>query len=117
MERFISILIEHTAGKFPLWLAPEQIAILPVGEGHVAYANTLLKQLALKDIRGYVDDRSETVGRKIRDTELKKIPIMLIIGDDEVAGETVAVRKQGEGDQGKMDVDSFVSYFNGLLAD
>jgi threonyl-tRNA synthetase len=117
MERFISILIEHTAGKLPLWLAPEQIAILPVGEGHVVYANTLLKQLALKDIRGYVDDRNETVGRKIRDTELKKIPIMLIIGDDEVAGETVAVRRQGEGDQGKMDVDSFVSYFNGLLAD
>lgn len=117
MERFISILIEHTAGKLPLWLAPEQIAILPVGEGHVEYANSLLNQLALKDIRGYVDDRSETVGRKIRDTELKKIPIMLIIGDDEVSGKTVAVRKQGEGDQGKMDVDAFVSYFNGLLAD
>ncbi len=115
MERFISILIEHTAGKLPLWLAPEQIAILTVGEGHVAHAENLLHELAAYDIRGYVDDRGETVGRKIRDTELKKIPIMLIVGDDEVADHSVAVRKQGEGDQGKMTVKEFVRYFRELL--
>ena len=110
MERFISILIEHTAGKFPLWLAPEQVAILPVGESHVEFAKKLETQLAVKDIRGYVDDRNETVGRKIRDTELKKIPLMLIIGDDEVSSGKVAVRKQGDGDQGLMEVDEFVGY-------
>ncbi len=115
MERFISILIEHTAGKLPLWLAPEQMAILPVGESHVEYAKQVEQMLALVDIRGYVDDRAESVGRKIRDTELKKIPLMLIVGDDEVSSESVAVRKQGEGDQGRMTISEFKEYFQALL--
>ncbi len=115
LERFISILIEHTAGKFPLWLMPEQYAILPISDKFVNYSKKLLDRLATKDIRGFIDDRNETIGKKIRDTELKKIPFMLVIGEKEVENEAVAVRKQGEGDVGTMKVEEFEDYFQEQL--
>lgn len=115
MERFISILIENTAGKFPLWLTPEQFAILPISDKFNGYCEEVKQQLAAHDIRGYIDDRNETIGRKIRDTELKRIPIMLIVGEKEAESNAVAVRIQGEGDKGAMPVDEFVTYFKGLL--
>lgn len=115
MERFISILIENTAGKFPLWLAPEQYALLPISDKFHDYCRQVEQQLALQDIRGYVDDRNETIGRKIRDTEVKRIPIMLIVGEKEVETGTVSVRRQGDGDKGAMSVDAFMSYFKELL--
>ena len=112
MERFISILIEHTTGKLPLWLAPDQFAILPIGEGHVEYCKNALVQLEKEGLSGYVDDRNETIGRKIRDTELKKVPYMLIAGDKEMADGTLAVRKQGHGDQGAISLIDFVQQIN-----
>ena len=115
LERFISILIEHTGGKFPLWLAPDQFAILPIADRLNDYAEEIKAELAKFDIRGIVDDRSEGIGRKIRDTELKKIPFMLIIGDNEKEANNVSVRKQGEGDLGSMTIEEFANYFNGLL--
>lgn len=111
MERFISILIEHTGGKFPLWLAPDQIAVLPISDRFNDYAAAVERKLALQDIRGFVDDRSEKVGRKIRDTELKKVPFMLIVGEQEEEGNTVSVRRQGEGDVGTMSIPEFVAFF------
>ena len=110
MERFISILIEHTAGKFPLWLTPDQYAILPINDDLVAHARGIESQLALNDIRGFIDDRTESIGRKIRDTELKKVPYMLIVGAKEAESGTVSVRKQGEGDIGSMTVDEFATF-------
>jgi threonyl-tRNA synthetase len=107
MERFISILIEHTTGKLPLWLSPDQFAILPIGEGHIDYCKKILAQLEDAGLSGYVDDRNETIGRKIRDTELKKVPYMLIAGDKEMADGTVAVRKQAHGDQGAISPKEF----------
>jgi threonyl-tRNA synthetase len=117
MERFTSILIEHTGGKFPLWLTPDQFAILPISERFTDYCQSVLDELATHDIRGFIDDRNETIGRKIRDTELKKIPIMLIVGEKEAESHAVSVRIQGEdeGDKGSMTVDEFVSYFKSLL--
>ncbi len=115
MERFISILIEHTAGKFPLWLAPEQFAILPISDKWEAYAEEVKAQLALHDIRGFIDNRTESIGRKIRDTELKKVPFMLIVGEKEAESQTVGVRRQGEGDLGAMEVIEFVEYFKAQL--
>jgi len=115
MERFMSILIEHTAGKFPLWLTPEQFAVLPISDQYIEYAESIEKQLNVQDITGLIDDRTESIGRKIRDTELKKIPFMLIVGEKEAESNTVSVRKQGEGDIGSMSVDEFATYFKGLL--
>ncbi len=115
MERFISILIEHTAGRFPLWLAPEQFAILPISERFNEYSHELKIKLEVHDIRGFVDDRSEKIGRKIRDNELKQIPLMLIVGESEVADGAVSVRRKGEGDIGKMKFDEFVSWFKTLV--
>ncbi|MEL7423509.1 MAG: threonine--tRNA ligase [Bacteroidota bacterium] len=115
LERFISILIENTAGKFPLWLAPEQFAILPISDKFNDYCEEVKQQLAAHDIRGYIDARNETIGRKIRDTELKRVPIMLIVGEKEAEANSVAVRIQGEGDKGAMPVEEFVTYFKGLL--
>jgi len=114
MERFISILLEHTGGHLPLWLAPEQYALLPINETPeiINYCKKVQAELATKDVRGFIDDRNETIGRKIRDTELNKIPYMLIIGDQELSDGTVAVRKQGEGDQGAMQVDAFAEMIN-----
>lgn len=115
MERFISILIENTAGKFPLWLTPEQYAILPISDKFNGYCEEVQQALATHDIRGFIDDRNETIGRKIRDTELKKIPIMLIVGEKEAEGNAVSVRIQGEGDKGAMSIEEFVAYFKELL--
>jgi threonyl-tRNA synthetase len=115
MERFIGVLIEHCAGKFPLWLSPEQYAILPISDKFVEYAEQIRMQLSAHDIRGFVDDRTETIGKKIRETELKKIPFMLIVGDKEMSEGTVSVRKQGEGDLGSMTVAGFVDYFRQYL--
>ena len=115
MERFISILIENTAGKFPLWLTPDQYALLPISDKFNSYCKQIQQQLGSHDIRGFVDDRNETIGKKIRDTELKRIPLMLIVGEKEEESATVSVRRQGEGDQGSMSIDDFVSYFKGLL--
>jgi threonyl-tRNA synthetase len=111
MERFVAVLLEHCAGKFPLWLAPEQLAVLPISEKYEGYAQEVLDRLKEKDIRGYVDVRDEKIGRKIRDTELRKVPYMLIVGEKEQADRKVAVRKQGEGDKGAMALDEFVAYF------
>jgi len=115
MERFISILIEHTGGKFPLWLAPDQYAVLPINDDLVAYAQEVKTALAKYDIRGFIDDRTESIGRKIRDTELKKVPFMLIVGGKEAEAKTVSVRKQGEGDIGTMTIDEFKKYFGEQL--
>lgn len=115
MERFIGVLTEHCAGKFPLWLTPEQFALLPISERFVDYCNEIKNKLAALDIRGFVDDRNETIGRKIRDTELKKIPIMLIVGEKEVENNQVAVRRQSEGDVGIMSIEEFVAYFEKLV--
>jgi len=117
MERFISVLIEHTAGKFPLWLTPEQYAILPVSDRFSDFANQIKNTLESHDIRGFVDDRNETLGRKIRDTEVKRIPIMLIVGEKEAENRQVSVRMQGveNGDKGAMNLDEFIGFFKGLL--
>lgn len=115
MERFMGVLIEHCGGKFPLWLAPDQLAILPISDNQLDFAKEVKQVLAQHDIRGYVDDRTESIGRKIRDTEIKKIPYMLIIGEKEANDKTVSLRKQGEGDQGSMSIDEFVSFFQKLL--
>jgi threonyl-tRNA synthetase len=117
MERFISVLIEHTAGKFPLWLTPEQYAILPVSDRFSEFAQHIKNTLEAHDIRGFIDDRNETLGRKIRDTEVKRIPIMLIVGEKEAENGQVSVRMQGveNGDKGAMNVDEFIGFFKGLL--
>ena len=115
MERFIGVLIEHCGGKFPLWLSPDQFAILPISDKYIDYAKKVETLLAEHDIRGFIDDRTESIGRKIRDTELKKVPLMLIVGEKEEASETVGVRKQGEGDLGSMKVQKFIEYFKDLL--
>ncbi|NLZ72312.1 MAG: threonine--tRNA ligase, partial [Bacteroidales bacterium] len=107
MERFIAVLIEHTAGKFPLWLAPDQVVILPVSEKYNEYAYSVMKELKLQDIRGEVDDRNEKMGRKIRDNELKRIPYLLIVGEREESNNEVSVRMQGVGDKGTMSLKAF----------
>lgn len=111
MERFISILIEHTAGKLPVWLVPDQLAVLPISELHVGYAREVLTKLEAHGLSGYVDERNETIGRKIRDTELKKVPFMLITGDNEAQSGTIALRRQGQGDVGSMTPEAFVELF------
>lgn len=109
MERFVAVLIEHTAGKFPLWLTPDQVCILPISEKFNDYAWEVAKQLESQDIRVLVDDRNEKVGRKIRDNELKRIPYMLIVGEKEAENGEVSVRKQGEGDKGSMKIATFAT--------
>ena len=112
MERFIAVLLEHTAGKFPLWLTPEQVIILPISEKYQIYAQKVLHLIENAEIRALIDDRSEKTGRKIRDAELKKIPFMLIVGEQEEDNGTVSVRKQGEGDLGTFTINEFVSIIN-----
>lgn len=107
MERFIAVLIEHCAGEFPLWLAPEQFIILPVSEKYEEYAKNLLESLNNSDIRGLIDLRDEKVGRKIRDAEVKKLPYMLIVGEKEAESGTISVRKHGSVDMGSMTADEF----------
>ena len=112
MERFVAVLIENTTGKFPLWLAPEKAVILPISEKFNDYARKVLEILNNSDICTLIDDRSEKIGKKIRDNELKRIPYLLIIGEKEVENETIAVRKQGEGDKGSMKIEEFVNFIN-----
>ena len=107
MERFCAVLIEHTAGKFPLWLTPDQVAILPISEKFNDYAEKVKAELRKFDVRAIVDDRNEKIGRKIRDNEMKRIPYMLIVGEKEAENGEVAVRKQGEGDKGTMKIEEF----------
>jgi threonyl-tRNA synthetase len=107
LERFIAVLIEHCGGNFPLWLTPDQVAILPISERFNDYAHEVLTLLNNYDIRGYVDDRDEKIGRKIRDNEMKKVPYMLIVGEKEVADRKVAVRKHGQGDVGVFSMEEF----------
>jgi len=109
MERFVAVLIENTAGKFPLWLTPDQAVILPISEKFNDYSKTILNFLNNSDIRTLIDDRSEKIGKKIRDNELKRIPYLLVIGEKEVESGTVSVRRQGEGDKGVMKPDEFIS--------
>ena len=111
-ERFIGFLLEHYAGKFPLWLNPEQVIILPISEKYQEYSEKLLNVLKKHDIRALIDDRSEKTGKKIRDAELKRVPLMLIIGEKEQTDNTVTVRKQGGEDLGSMSVEAFVAYVN-----
>lgn len=108
MERFVAVLVEHCGGHFPLWLTPEQVVVLPVGERFEEYAYNVLEQLTTQDVRGSVDDRNETIGRKIRDNELKKVPFQLIVGEKELESGTVSVRKHGEGDLGAVSVRDFI---------
>ncbi len=112
MERFVAVLIEHTAGKFPLWLTPDQVVVLPISEKFNDYAFQLAKELNSQDIRVQVDDRNEKIGRKIRDNELKRIPFMLIVGEKEAENGEVSVRRQGEGDKGTMKVADFAKLVN-----
>ena len=107
MERFVAVLLEHTAGKFPLWLAPDQVVILPISEKFNEYAYQVAKELSESDVRAIVDDRNEKIGRKIRDNELKRIPYLLIVGEKEQDNKEVSVRKQGEGDKGSMKIANF----------
>ena len=108
MERFVAVLIEHTGGKFPLWLAPDQVVILPISEKFNDYAQKLSDLLNNSDIRAVLDDRNEKIGRKIRDNELKKIPYLLIVGENEMNSNTVSVRRQGQGDMGTMPAGEFI---------
>jgi threonyl-tRNA synthetase len=117
MERFVAILIEHCAGKFPLWLTPEQVKILPISDRFNEYAKSVSKVLENHDIRALVDERSEKVGKKIRDAELEKIPYMLILGENEAKEGTVSVRKQGEGDVGGMSVEAFAELIQTEIAE
>lgn len=112
MERFVAVLIEHCAGKFPLWLIPQQVKILPVSDKYNKYAKSVLNELNNYDIRALVDERNEKVGRKIRDAEVEKIPYMLIVGEDEENNGTVSVRKQGDGDKGSYSIESFANLIN-----
>ena len=109
MERFVAVLLEHTAGRFPLWLAPEQAVVLPISEKFNDYAYEVARQLNALDIRAHVDDRNEKIGKKIRDNELKRIPYMLIVGEKEAENGEISVRKQGEGDKGSMKIATFAA--------
>ena len=107
MERFCAVLIEHTAGKFPIWLTPDQVVVMPISENYNDYAQKVSEYLNKSDIRTVVDERNEKIGRKIRDNEMKRIPYLLIVGEKESETETVAVRRQGEGDQGTVSLIGF----------
>jgi threonyl-tRNA synthetase len=109
MERFVAVLIENTAGRFPVWLTTDQAVIVPISEKFNDYAKTVLNFLNNYDIRTLIDDRNEKIGKKIRDNELKRIPYLLVIGEKEELAGTVSVRKQGEGDRGVMKPEEFVN--------
>ncbi|CAK7024063.1 MAG: Threonine--tRNA ligase [Parabacteroides sp.] len=117
MERFVAVLIEHTGGKFPLWLTPDQVAILPISEKFNEYAYEVKRQLEADDLSVLVDDRNEKIGRKIRDTELKRIPYMLIVGEKEAENNEISVRKQGEGDKGSMKITTFAALLKNEIED
>lgn len=111
MERFVAVLLEHTAGKLPLWLTPDQVVVLPISEKFNDYAMTVVKELEKRDIRAFVDDRNEKIGKKIRDNELKRIPYLLVVGEKETQNNEVSVRKQGEGDKGSIKITTFADNF------
>ena len=115
MERFVAVLLEHTAGKFPLWLSPDQVVVLPISEKFNDYAESVVEYLNQHDVRAQIDDRNEKIGRKIRDNELKRIPYLLIVGEKESAEGLVSVRAQGEGDKGQMTMAEFKDYILGLV--
>ena len=112
MERFIAVLIEHTAGRFPLWLIPDQVVVLPISEKFNDYAQKVAEELNQNDVRTIVDDRNEKIGRKIRDNELKHIPYLLIVGEKEAGEGTVNVRKQGTQQQETMTIADFAKKIN-----
>ena len=116
MERFVAVLLEHTGGKFPLWLTPDQVVVLPISEKYNDYANEVARQLNNCDVRTQVDDRNEKIGRKIRDNELKRIPYLLIVGEKEADENKVSVRAQGEGDKGQMTIAEFADFMKNLVA-
>ena len=116
MERFVAVLLEHTAGKFPLWLSPEQAVVLPISEKYNEYAEEVVAYLNERDVRAQIDDRNEKIGRKIRDNELKRIPYLLIVGEKEAAEHTVSVRAQGEGDKGSMTLEEYANFMAALVA-
>lgn len=115
MERFVAVLLEHCAGNFPLWLTSEQITILPISENYNEYAKKVLKVLNNSDIRGFIDDRNEKVGKKIRDAEMQKIPFMLIVGEKEMESNTLSIRQKGKGDIGVMNTPDFIKLVNKLV--
>ncbi len=115
MERFVAVLLEHTGGRFPLWLAPDQAVVLPISEKYNEYAEKVSRFLNRRDVRTTVDDRNEKIGRKIRDNELKRIPYLLIVGEKEQADGLVSVRAQGEGDKGSMSRQEFCDYINNIV--
>ncbi|MBT0811626.1 threonine--tRNA ligase [Litoribacter ruber] len=117
LERFVAVLIEHCAGNFPLWLSPEQINILPISEKFADYAEQIKQQLEDADISGNLDNRDEKIGRKIRDSEMKKVPFMIIVGEKEQAEGKLSVRKHGQGDLGSFTVEEFVAYFKNIIAE
>jgi threonyl-tRNA synthetase len=108
-ERFIGFLLEHYAGKFPVWLAPMQVKILPISDKFMPYAETVLAELKKAGVRVAIDDRNEKIGKKIRDTEIMKVPYMLVIGEKEVAENKLSVRRQGKGDLGMLDKSAFLA--------
>ncbi len=118
MERFVAVLIEHTGGKFPLWLTPDQAVIIPVSEKYNEYAKNVLNLLNNSDIRTLIDDRNEKVGKKIRDNEMKRIPYLIVVGENEQNEGTLSVRKQGEGSNGEvMKVEDFVARISKEVAE
>ncbi|WP_320019628.1 threonine--tRNA ligase [Labilibaculum manganireducens] len=117
MERFVAVLLEHTGGKFPLWLTPEQVVIMPISEKYNDYAEKVLNSLNNSDIRAVLDDRNEKIGRKIRDSELKKTPYLIIVGEKEATEGTVSVRRQGEGDLGSQSIQEFTDFINKEVED
>ncbi len=117
LERFVAVLIEHCAGDFPLWLSPEQINILPISEKYIAYAEELKAILDEAGIAGNIDNRDEKIGRKIRDSEVKKVPFMLIVGEKEQEEQKVSVRKHGQGDLGSFSIGEFIQYFQGIISE
>jgi threonyl-tRNA synthetase len=116
LERFVAVLIEHCAGNFPLWLAPEQINILPISEKYIGYAEEIKAILEESGITGSIDNRDEKIGRKIRDSEVKKVPFMLIVGEKEQEENKLSVRKHGEGDLGNFSPEEFITYFQGIIS-
>ena len=116
LERFVAVLLEHTAGKLPLWLVPDQVVVLPISEKYNDYAKHVVDQLNEKDVRAIIDDRNEKIGKKIRDNELKRIPYLLIVGEKEASNEEVSVRKQGEGDKGSKKITIFADEINAEVA-
>jgi threonyl-tRNA synthetase len=115
LERFIAVLIEHCGGNFPLWLTPEQFAILPISEKYNDYANKVKDALGAADIKGFVDERNEKIGKKIRDNEVKKVPFMLVVGEKEEAENKVAVRQHGKGDIGVLSINDFIKFVNEII--